>query len=392
MKKVGIVTFHFPYNCGAALQCYALQKTLEKMCYDASVIDYRPWYHQNRYTPLKNPVQVARSAVAALPKDSGKKQKIKTAVKSFAKGIYSWRKYFEKKPQDDMFRSFSRNYLKLTKTIYRTIKKLRLMPPRYSAYVSGSDQLWNAHLTGGGFDEVYFLKFGDESVRRITYAVGADFSDLAEAAEKTKVLLKDLNAIALREDKYIDMVKKSAPDGVEVCQTLDPTFLLNVEEYNNVIPDKALEKDRYILTYTMPDKTQGKVYNAAKILSERIGLKVIDVSGNPTMINKKMEDNRMCGPLDFLWYMKNADYVLTNSFHGTAFSVIMQKEFCAIPHSLTGNRVSELLSRIGLTDRCAATGDEAAEKITQPIDYRETEKLLAEERQCSLDYLKRNLP
>lgn len=138
------------------------------------------------------------------------------------------------------------------------------------------------------------------------------------------------------------------------------------------------EKEPYILTYTMTGETQKQIYNGARILSEQLGIKVIDVCGDPNKMNLKVADNRVCGPDEFLKYVKNAEYVVTNSFHGTVFSVIFRKKFITIPHAQTGNRVTELLDKLGLSERYKTVTNEAVKEITNDIDYvAVTEKLSA---------------
>lgn len=384
--KIGIITFHFPYNCGAVLQCAALQTFIEKLGHQASVINYRPWYHQNRYTPFKNPLQFARTMYETTDADASWLKHVARWCEGFFRAVGSWRHYGRRKVQDRKFRGFIRSYLHETR-VYRTIGALRRRPPKCGLYISGSDQLWNAHITNKAFDEAYFLKFGAKNIGRISYAVGADFSVHPSPESVLPALLCDFDAIALREMKCYDDVRKYAPDK-PIANTVDPTFLLSREDYDQFMCTRTLETEPFIFTYTMPNESQHKVYNAAKLLSERLGLKVVDASGNPTKVNAKIEDHRVCGPDEFLWYMKHADYVLTNSFHGTAFSIIMEKQFCTIPHTQTGNRVTEILNKVGLDRRWVKSGFEAVERIMEPIDFVQMREKLETFRRSSADYIK----
>lgn len=383
--KIGIITFHFPYNCGAALQCAALHKAVEKMDCQVSVINYRPWYHQNRYTPFKNPFEFAKTRYNQVHN-----RKWLAWIKGFVRAVGSWRHYGKRKLQHQKFSKFISSCTNQTR-VYRSLKQLQNTPPAADLYISGSDQLWNVHITDGTFDEAYFLRFGNQKTRRITFSVGADFTEYKTDPHKAlEPLLADLDAVALRENKCEQIVRETRPD-LPVSITIDPTFLLENHQYDELMCSETLETEPFIFTYTMPDVSQHKVYNAAHILSEATGLKIIDASGQPTKVNKKIADNRLCGPDEFLWYMRHADYVLTNSFHGTAFSVIMDKQFFAIPHSKTGNRVTELLKKVGLESRWTDTGTGAAKRILQPIDYTQTHRLLEDLRNDSLHYLRTNI-
>lgn len=386
--KIRIVTFHFPYNCGAVLQCTALQTKLEKMGHEVAVIDYRPWYHQNRYTPLKNPIYFAvKCARPTGEHDNFLKQTLR-GCEGFARTVYSWRKYRRNNRKDHKFWSFINRHLQRTK-LYRTLKQLQKDPPECDMYISGSDQLWSAKILGGKLDPAYFLNFGNSNVYRMSYAVGADFGKLEEENHLGKLtgLLSQMDAISLREEKWMSLVKNALERDIPIHIDLDPTLLLDAEEYAPFLPERPLITEPYILTYTMPNPSQQEVYYAAKLLGEKLGMKAIDVSGNPSKANEQIKDHRICGPDEFLWYIKNATYVMTNSFHGTAFAVIFQRTFVTIPHTDTGNRVTELLDKLQLHPRWCKTGTEAVSLIETPIDYDATYSSLEALRQESVAFL-----
>lgn len=383
--KVGIITFHFPYNCGAVLQCYALKRVLEEKGHTVSVINYRPPYHQNRYTPYKNPFISARVRILDFPENASLAFKVKSVTGGFYKAMLTWRNLPENKKQDDMFKNFTRDHLNETRK-YRSLKMLKHCYPPFDIYISGSDQLWNPYITEGKFDEAYFLKFGRKETIRVTYAVGANFDTYPDVESVLPQLLKDIDAISLREEKCLETVKKCAPH-LQPVISVDPTLLLEKDAYHELIPDTSLEKEHFILTYTMPDSSQRKVNETAKKLASKTGLKVIDACGQPLMGNREIEDNRKCGPSEFLWYMERADYVLTNSFHGTAFSVIMEKQFFVIPHSKTGNRAIGLLEKMGVGDRWTYDPQQVLERITEKIDYKKVNCKKEVVKEESLRYL-----
>lgn len=386
--KIGIITFHFPYNCGATLQCAALQTKLQQMGHQVSVINYRPWYHQNRYIPFKNPVYYAGKMMKKQSEDDPWTKRLFRGADGFVRVVYSWRNYKKVVPRDSRFKRFIQNNLNQTR-VYRTLDQLNQRPPKLDMYVCGSDQLWNAKLTEGAFDPAYFLRFGGKDVKRISYAMGANFDSLDDPQKHLKPLLSDFQAVSLREEKSLEDVRKALPEGVPAYVHIDPTLLLEEEDYTAMMSKQPLETEPFILTYTMPNESQHKVYNAARIFGEKMNMKVIDVSGNPNKVNQKVQDNRICGPDEFLWYVKNASYVLTNSFHGTAFSVIFRKQFAVVPHTETGNRVSELLEKLGLGHRWTKTGDQAAKIIGNEIDYTECEQNLKKLRDEAIDYLRK---
>lgn len=385
--KIGIITFHFAYNCGAVLQCLALSEKLKQLGHEVCVINYQPWYHKNRYTPLKNPIYYAKKRAQRRPEGDTVVRQTLRGAKGFAQVVYSWRNYKKFASINKYFTTFAKDYLNQTK-VYRTIEQLQTDAPKCDVYISGSDQLWNAKITEGVIDPAYLLEFGSDDIKKITYSMGVSFKHMTQPLEAIKPSLMKLDAISLRERDSFDVIKELTENQVDMHVDVDPTFLLRREEYDKYIPTKELNDEPFILTYTMPDESQPKVYNAAKMLSEKTGIKVIDVSGNPQNANKKVEDNRICGPAEFLWYVKNATYVVTNSFHGTAFSVNFGKDFVTIPHSITGYRVTEILDKVGLGMRYASNGPAAVKCFDNPIDFDKTQALLDELRQASIEYLK----
>ena len=382
--KIGIITFHFPYNCGATLQCLALQTKLESLGHEVCIINYRPWYHQNRYTPMKNPIYWGKKCFDKETRSFPRK--VYKGMKGFFQTVSSWRGNAETKIKDAKFSSFIQSNLHETK-VYRTLKQLQDNPPACDVYISGSDQLWNAGLTDGSFDAAYFMKFGSPKTGRMTYSVGTNFGSLQNPAAVLEDLVKDIDIISIRENKWRAVLEEATHGKKEIHTDLDPTLLLNKEDYYPKMSDQLTKTEPYILTYTMPNETQKQINNGARLLGKELGMKVIDINGNPNGMNKKADDSRICGPDEFLWYMKNADYVLTNSFHGTAFSLIFEKQFMVIPHSITGYRATELLDKVGLSSRYKKITTDAVEEMKKEIDYTLIRDRVHELQQESVDFL-----
>lgn len=383
--KIGIVTFHFPFNCGAALQCWALQSKLESLGNETQIINYVPWYHWNRYAAHKNPVYYGSKKF----REPARNILTRTyhGVKGFYDTVRSWKNAKVKLPREQKFKAFRKAHLKETR-IYRTVGQLRAHPPKCDLYLSGSDQLWNSKLTDGVYDPAYFLDFGNKNVRRATYAVGTYFDDPEAAKNAIAPMLKNLDAVSLREAKYLRPVMQAADPKTPMHIDVDPTLLLNASAYDALLPKEPLEKQPFIAVYTMPGPAQKQVNEAAKLLERQTGLHLIDVNGNPNAENCRIKDHRVCSPEEFLWYIKNAEYVLTNSFHGTVFSVLYHKRFATILHKETGNRVSELLDKLGLSDRYTDETGEINGIIARTVDWTNTDAALETLRAESVRYLK----
>ena len=383
--KVGIITFHFPFNCGAALQCYALEKTLESLGNEAQVINYTPWYHWNRYASRKNPVYYAKKKLHDPARN------VLTRAYHGAKGFYdtvrSWKGAKARLVREQKYNAFRKAHLNETR-LYRTLAQLRAHPPKCDLLIAGSDQLWNTKLTDGKLDPAYCLDFGGDGVRRVTYAVGTYFKDDAQAKTALKPLIGRLNAVSLREAKYLRPVMETAGKNTPMHLDVDPTLLLDASAYEPLLPKAPLCDEPFILVYTMPGPAQAQANEAAKRLSRRTGLHLIDVNGNPNGRNREIEDHRIGSPEEFLWFIRHASYVMTNSFHGTVFSVLFEKPFATILHKETGNRVSELLDKLRLSDRYTDDTDAAEQIVAQPVDWTGAREALVSLREESVRYLK----
>ena len=382
--KVGIITFHFPFNCGAALQCYALQTKLTELGNEVQVVNYRPWYHQNRYSAYKNPFYVANKKLH----EPARNVLTRTyhGVKGFVWTVRSWKNAKAVRPREQKFRSFQQAHLNETR-VYRTLRALQSAPPKCDLYLAGSDQLWNAKLTSGKLDPAYFLDFGKETAKRATYAIGAHFADAPAALSDLRPLLKRLDCVSLREERWLSTVMRASNGEQPFHIDVDPTLLLTADAYESILPKESLVDGPFILTYTMPGDAQPMANRAAKALSRSTGLPIVDACGDPTKGNREIEDQRTCSPGEFLWYVKHADYVVTNSFHGTVFSVLYHKRFMTVLHKETGNRVSELLDKLGLETHYTDTDTDVSEWIAAPVDWAAADARLHDLRAESVSYL-----
>ena len=382
--KIGIITFHFPSNCGAALQCYALQSKLISLGHEVEIINYCPWYHQNRYLAFKNPIYFAKRKMREPARN------ILTRLYHGAYGffwtVYSWRKAKVARQCTVRFQTFRKKHLHETR-VYRTVKTLKRRPPKCDLYIAGSDQLWNDKLTDGKLDTAYFLDFGGDGIRRATYAVGTFFADPKTVQSKLRPLLERIDYVSLREEKYLPLVAGAASDRTRFHIDVDPTLLLCAADYESLEPQEPLQEGPFILSYTMPGAAQAKVNKAAKALSAATGVHLIDINGNPNAINRQIEDQRVSSPGEFLWYMQHASEVVTGSFHGTVFAILYHRPFVSVLHAETGNRVSELLARLGLSDRIAGDPETVAAKIAEPIDWDAVDARLDALRKESVRYL-----
>ena len=326
MLRVYTITCHDVYNAGASLQAYALQHYLQSRGADAYIIDYKPQYLSQHYRLwlVRNPrfnYPFLREAylLAKLP--------------GRLKGLGS-----VKKRRFDQFR---KSYLCLTKR-YTSFQELCEHCPVGDCYIAGSDQIWNPFFENGK-DPVFFLRFAPQSARKISYAASFGVSEITDAdIERMRPWLRRLDSVSVREAAGLRILTKMDIPAVRV---FDPVYLLDKKEWESMIPDHG-DSAGYILLYDFDRNPH--IEEIAKQYSQRTGCQVYSVL--PTATMKLAPINP--GPLEFLRLIRNANLVLTNSFHAIAFSLIFHIDFFAFARKEPLNcRVIDLLKEVELEDR-----------------------------------------
>lgn len=373
--KAGIITFHFALNQGAALQCYALQKYLETQGHDVHVIDYRPRYHTVMHAAWRNPF-VYSGVFWRKFRNRSAPSRVYLTARSFARCIY-WNLTGVDRKSHAVFQTFVRDHLHLTSE-YRSLKQLQAEPPRMDAYISGSDQVWNPDLLGQAFDEAYFLKFGADDIRRIAYAVSMGRAHDPATRAGLRALCKGLDAISLREYDEEDI--KAIGSDVHIC--IDPTFLLDVDDYN-ALESKTAERSPYIFAYGF--ETSALFHQAVETAVGKYHCRIINGSPKWLRLNGAVENVSNYGPDRFLSLVRHAECVVTNSFHGTAFSIIYQKDFITVPHSSRAKRMEDLLGRLGLSFKLFGRPEFSSERA---IEYSEVSQKLSELKLHSKEFLR----
>ena len=211
------------------------------------------------------------------------------------------------------------------------------------AYIVGSDQVWNPTHTGG-YDPAYYLEFAKEGSRRISYAasLGTNYI-VSKYKEPMQKALKSFTGISVRERSVQGAVSELTGKPVEVV--LDPTLLLDKEDYDE-IKVKSNYKQPYILIYSIEKNPQ--LIELANKISVSLGMPVLQRRPMGGLINQ-LEPFYTSDAGEFLGHIESAAYVITNSFHGTVFSILYEKPFVSMLHSDTGSRTEDLLEELGLS-------------------------------------------
>lgn len=350
--KIGVVTF-FGANYGALLQCYALQQTLKSLGHNVKVIN-RGW---GKY---------------ALPPSL--KHKVKNII-------------FPNK-----FEQFKKKHITFTPLI-KNDKELLELNKQFDAIIVGSDQVWNADCIKD-MGKFYYLDWVNPSVKKYAYAVsfGKDTFDTTPSnIETISALLKSYQKISVRENSGMNICQNIL--NVNATHVLDPTLLLSSDHYNQLI-GTSKTKEKYICKYFL-DNSENKTSIVNKIASE-LHLNIAD--NYPQTINKYKgwvsSQYRYPSVIEWLANIRNSEYVITDSFHGTIFSLIFQKRFICINNKKRGStRFQSLLGELDLLHRLIEVEDSKfIEKIKDilesPINYETVNRVITEKRNSSLMFLK----
>ncbi|MDD4781002.1 MAG: polysaccharide pyruvyl transferase family protein [Tissierellia bacterium] len=357
MKKIGIITYHNSNNYGAVLQAYALKTIITKLGAQCDIIDYK-----NPHIEQINKVRIFNF------------KSLKTCMNSLVT-------YPIKKQKANKFAKFREKYLKPS-----VICIDENLQDQYDTFITGSDQVWNCELSE--FDTAYFLDFVIDNKKKNAYAASFGFSDIPEEyTEKYRSLLKDFNEISVREAQGAMIIQSLLERNVPVV--LDPTLLLNINEWDNAFQITKNDRDPYILLYLMiPSKN---ILKFAEQLSQETGCEIIYITDK---MKRKISASyvRTISPEEWVKLFINATYIITNSFHGTAFSINFNKPFFVEmlpPPAKVNSRLENILDTFDLRSRQIINGNNS--NIFIDIDYKTVNKKLELERKRSLDYLKRIL-
>lgn len=336
--NIGIFTFHRANNYGAVLQNFALIKAINKLNPKSCVytIDFR---NEILETPYKN--------------------MIFANDKNLAKRIYhsllNIVNYQREKKLISSFDRFRSEKLNMTSSIqYCDLHENNI---GMDLYITGSDQVWNEKIVGEKYEYAYVLDFIHDSIK-ISYAASSGHSK-----NLNKMLIPaiaELDGISVREKELQTYLSMNI--GKTISCVVDPVFLLNASEWNALL-DKSLFLDfKYIFVYCIGDKFPEVAQIANKIAQEN-GYKIV-------YFDKKSRYGKLginaygIGPLDFVRAIRDAEIIVASSFHATAFSIIFNKKYVAVPRSGTGVRITELVNTVGQNSMCCDTYSEYLTKYS----------------------------
>lgn len=369
--KLGLLTFHDAANYGATLQAYALQAFLEGEGFDCEYLDYR---NERRRQMYDMGWQVA---------DSLRRGEVAAAAKYFLGTPFM-------QLRKQRFAAFRQTHLKVSSREYRTSEELKAAAGEYDKFIVGSDQVWNPDNNGA--DTAFLLGFLDDSNRKIAYSSSFGVSDLPAGLKDAYArCLNGIGRIAVRERAGSRLVK--ALTGRDVPVVMDPVFLPGREAWERLLPPASPGLRPFVFSYTnRGDQLSAFLESAGNVLKDRDLHKLARQTTLGDFLRRGVQVKYCMSPVEFLENVKNADLVITASFHCLSFSLIFNKPFVCF---LTGDsgkdeRLAGLLKELGLENRVFRNGM-MSEEAMAPIDYDRVNTKLARQIDASKDYLLKSL-
>lgn len=352
MKKIGILTFHYPSNMnfGASLQSFAVTEMIKKLNKKVEIIDYT---------------------------------KDKLGIKS--------KLLFNLIGQN--FVDYNNKFLKVTKK-HINFEELQSLNKEFDIFVVGSDQVWRAKYTQPNASKYYF-DFVDDNKTKVAYAAsfGVDFWEGdKELTEKIKPLAQRFDYVSVREESGIKICNNVF--GIDAVCVLDPTLMIDKKDYQTILDDWKDEnhkKKKYIAHMLLDDTVElrDESNNIGKYLKSEINYikgKDRKILGKTITFYNKVSQ--------WLTYVKDAELVITDSFHCTVFSLIFNKKFVVVANPERGTaRLENLLGIVGLKERFFTNIKDVLKSgiLDKNIDYAEVEKKLNVHREYSMNFLKKAL-
>lgn len=360
--KVGIATFQWADNYGALLQAYALQSFLKERGHSVQIINYQPlqpifWYHK---------------WLAKTPKGY----------------LTKWELEYKKK----IFNDFRKNYLERTKEVFKEKSELKKIENRFELLITGSDQVWNPRWLSqaNGLFDLCFLSFAGVKTRRISYAASFGYSNKETMKEEwQKIVSEKLNAmdaISVREQSGVTLVRNLC-GRTDAVYSIDPTLLLEKGFYENFV-DKLNKRNSYIFNYMLHGLDTDSDLLCLQI-SKIINQGIIKCNARKTRLHKGFT---LPSPKDWLQRIRNASFVVTNSFHGVVFCLIFHKPFIALlingENGSMNSRIVELLEAVMLKNRILIPNQALPYNfLTIEIDWGKVDKEISFLRKNAIEYL-----
>lgn len=352
--KIKIITFHYAHNYGAVLQAYALRTYLRNKGHKVSIANYVNKKDIQKYS--------GKLTYPHTLKDFRHLRAWSVLVKDNLDTLYSQKQW---KMQCKSFEHFINNIILENDT--KVISLDDLATQDVECFIAGSDQIWNTSITGGT-DKAYFLNFPTKA-KKVFYGASNGSTSIPDKIQSYVIsTLSEIDNISCREETLAISLSKLLNKKVDTV--VDPTLLLNRNDYERLITDNSRNSKKFIFAYFISESDE--LMKVAEYIARILGVTLIELHYYARRDLKGHHQRADMGPEEFLWHIKNAEFIITNSFHGLVFSIIFQKQFYGIYHK--DARKDGLLSKLGLEHRKVHTISQV--DLNDRIDFNCVDKSL----------------
>lgn len=379
--KIGLVLAHKGVNYGMLLQAYATQRVIEYLGYDTEIIDYtRIGYKHIRFTPYL-PIYALTEVSKKI-----KAKRAKPVLDKIHRDNINERKIISNE--------FIKNKL-INRVKINGIEELENHALTYNGVLVGSDQIWPPDAA---FGNLTTLRFVPDNMNKISYATSLGVSKYPFYCKSSAAqFMKRINHISVREEQGKEIINGFCNADVKVV--LDPTYLLTKDQWQKLIPDEQLKEEKYILCYFLGNTKEHKML--ARSYADKHGIKLVSILSTESVsdIDVSYADEIVTGvgPDKFMNLVRYAEVIMTDSFHGVAFSVINEKQFYIFYRTLVGSkgsrnsRIDNILKMFDLNNRLMCNDASVDDFDDVKIDYDRVHLILKEKREESMRYLKNAL-
>lgn len=365
-KKLGIISYNIYgnfTNYGSALQSWALHQAVSSLGSQPVLVDYCPdiLADKDPLNPLKN----------MWDKDEESRRMCELTMTAIRENYYKFDDFYTNK--------FYRTEKKYTSANFNEV----MSDENLSGFICGSDTIFC--MDEFGFDDGFYANY--ECMKKHSVSYAASFGDPTLSEENCKILderLKNFVSFGLRENLMVPYAKEHT--NVPVQRVVDPTLLHTSEKYDTIAVPERLEDEKYLLYYSRRYSPVMEEY--AEKLAKENRWKIVDISLRATNAEKGHRMFYEAGVEEFLSLVKHAEYVVTNSFHGMIFAVQYRRPFVIFSREQCNNKINEILDLFGLKGHMLVTG---TEQFSHEIDYDAVHTRIAEAREASIEFLKKEL-
>lgn len=368
-RKISVITLHNIKNYGSALQTYATQFVMESLGFSAEFVDYFRKDVGDANLLLNNALQ----------------QTTKWNRNPLMRYVFK----IVKKPTFEklvaVFDRFQKKYIHKTPSAYYSFEELCSDPPKADVYCTGSDQVWNS-LWNRGIEKAYFLEYAPVGAPRISFAASIGKNKLDDwEIDETRDMLSKYDAISVREQRAVEILNDIGISGA--VHVLDPTLMLTKKDWLKLACSRIIAKP-YLLLYQLNDNAEMDDY--AEKMAKKFHLKLIRLTLGYDNFLKSGKCICLPEVEGFLSLFIYADYVVTDSFHGTAFSLNLNKPLSVFYPDRFSSRLQSILDLTGQLDRVVTDSKDLA-LFKKPIGFDRVNEILAQEREKTQQFLQKAL-